>query len=672
MGELATGLATEGLTTERASSFTAAAERGGLQRSTSNQTPPGSGPGLMSGQPRKLVNHLRIGSWNIRTLNPEGKLDCLAREMERYKLSCLGLSETRMTGKGHMKMEDGAMIIISGTDRKKEFGVGMILTKDMSHSLLGYNPIDERILTVRLAGKPLNMTLIQVYAPTNQATEQEKESFYARLQQAYEEVPKQDICIFCGDFNAKIGEQAPIGQFAKGERNDNGERLVQFAQSHSLVAANALVARPLRRLYTWRSADGRHRNQIDYFLVPKRWRSSICKCRSYPGADADTDHTLVVLKFGLRLQKLRKPTCAPRWDYSEPERFQLELRNRFERLSNLESEENEPGVSEADRMWTYVREAIKSTARATLRTCQKAKYDPWISGETQKAIDEKRSLKRGGTLYREAKRKVRSLLRRDKQAQLDTICGRVEDLEKRGNSKDMFGTVRKLAKQACPQAKLIADEAGRTLTEDPDIMARWKRYCENLYSEGVEPSNAEEAELQSAETDSTKREWRKGFNNEPLPTYEEVERAFKSMKVGKAVGPDEVSAELLKLGGETVTRALHKIIVKVWETGKWPVDWCMSTFIPLFKKGDPSVCANYRTISLISHASKTLLKVILERMRAKVESEVAEEQAGFRPERGTHNHLCNLRLITERARARRLPLFICFIDFEKAFFCEKQ
>ena len=123
----------------------------------------------------------------------------------------------------------------------------------------------------------------------------------------------------------------------------------------------------------------------------------------------------------------------------------------------------------------------------------------------------------------------------------------------------------------------------------------------------------------------------------PIPTYEEVEKALKSMKSGKSVGPDEVSAELLKLGAESVICVMHRIVVGVWKTGKWPADWTMSTFVLLFKKGDPTVCANYRTISLISHSSKVLLKVILERMRSKVESETAEEQAGFQPGRGTHS-----------------------------------
>ena len=139
------------------------------------------------------------------------------------------------------------------------------------------------------------------------------------------------------------------------------------------------------------------------------------------------------------------------------------------------------------------------------------------------------------------------------------------------------------------------------------------------------------------------------------------------MKTGKAAGPDEVPAELLKLGCDTIPLVLHRIIQIIWETGKWPKDWTQSTFVPIFKKGDPTVCANYRTISLISHASKVILKVILERIRDKAEFEQSEEQAGFRPNRGTHSHLCSLRLITERPRARRQPLYLCFIDFEKAF-----
>jgi hypothetical protein len=151
----------------------------------------------------------------------------------------------------------------------------------------------------------------------------------------------------------------------------------------------------------------------------------------------------------------------------------------------------------------------------------------------------------------------------------------------------------------------------------------------------------------------TDQEWEKGSRisgpKEPCPTVEEVERSIGDLKPGKAVGPDDIPAELLKFGGKSVVKAMHRLIQIVWETGKWPN-------VPLFKKGDPTVCSNYRTISLISHASKVLLKIIHGRMRPKMEE---EEQAGFRLGRGTHNHLCSLRIIMEKARARRQPLYNC-------------
>jgi len=87
-----------------------------------------------------------------------------------------------------------------------------------------------------------------------------------------------------------------------------------------------------------------------------------------------------------------------------------------------------------------------------------------------------------------------------------------------------------------------------------------------------------------------------------------------------------VPAKLFKVGGETVLDRMHKICVAIWETGERPEEWTFSTFIPLPKKGDLKQCANYRTIALVSHASKILFRIILEMIRVKTETEIADEQ----------------------------------------------
>jgi len=103
---------------------------------------------------------------------------------------------------------------------------------------------------------------------------------------------------------------------------------------------------------------------------------------------------------------------------------------------------------------------------------------------------------------------------------------------------------------------------------------------------------------------------------------------------------------------------MHGICVVIWETGEWPEEWTFSTFIPLPKKDDLKKCANYRTIALVSHASKILLRIILERIRVKTETEIADEQAGFRQGRGTRDQITNLRILMHKAREHQQPLYV--------------
>ena len=116
---------------------------------------------------------------------------------------------------------------------------------------------------------------------------------------------------------------------------------------------------------------------------------------------------------------------------------------------------------------------------------------------------------------------------------------------------------------------------------------------------------------------------------EPPPLRSEVARAIHRTASRKATGPDEVPAELFKAGGDTVLDRMHRICVAIWETGERPEEWTFSTFIPLPKKGDLKQCANYRRTALVSHASKIHLRIILQRIQVKTETEIADKQAGF-------------------------------------------
>ena len=125
------------------------------------------------------------------------------------------------------------------------------------------------MISVCLQGKPCNITVIQVYAPTSNAEEADVEQFYEDLQDLLELTPQKDVLFIIGDWNVKVGSQETprvIGKFGLGVRNEAGQRLIEFCQENALVIANTLFQQHKRRLYTWTSPDGQHQNQTDYII----------------------------------------------------------------------------------------------------------------------------------------------------------------------------------------------------------------------------------------------------------------------------------------------------------------------------------------------------------------------------------------------------------------------
>ena len=111
---------------------------------------------------------------------------------------------------------------------------------------------------------------------------------------------------------------------------------------------------------------------------------------------------------------------------------------------------------------------------------------------------------------------------------------------------------------------------------------------------------------------------------------------------GKSAGVNNIPEELVQAGGEDVITTLTTIRNKIWQTGEWPKLWTQSLVITLPKKGNLQQCQNYQTLSLISHPSKVMLKIILNRLKPQAEKIITEEQASFRAGRSTTEQIFNL------------------------------
>ena len=136
-----------------------------------------------------------------------------------------------------------------------------MVNKRVRNAVLGCNLKNDKMISVRFQGKPFNIMVIQVYAPTSNAEEAEVEWFYEGLQDLLELTSKKDVLFIIGGWNAKVGSQETPGEtgkfeFGLGVRNEAGQRLIEFCQENALVIANTLFHKHKRKLYTWTSPDG--------------------------------------------------------------------------------------------------------------------------------------------------------------------------------------------------------------------------------------------------------------------------------------------------------------------------------------------------------------------------------------------------------------------------------
>ena len=130
----------------------------------------------------------------------------------------------------------------------------------------------------------------------------------------------------------------------------------------------------------------------------------------------------------------------------------------------------------------------------------------------------------------------------------------------------------------------------------------------------------------------------------------EVKWALESITTNKASGGDGMPVELFQILKDYALKVLHSIRQQIWRTQQWPQDWKRSVFIPIPKKGNAKECSNYRTIALISHTSKVILKILQARLQQHVNQELSDVQTGFIKSRGTRDQIAIICGIIEKAR----------------------
>ena len=621
----------------------------------------------------------KIATWNVRTLFQAGKTNIVANEMSKYNIDILGLTEVRWDNQGELKLQGGQQLLYSGHVTQQPIhthGVGLLLSKQAQKALISWEAHGPRLTEAlfRTQHKKIKLRIIVCYAPTNDASEEEKEDFYGQMDQILATAHRQsNIEIVMGDLNAKIGNQnngleRAMGTEGLGNINENGEKFAHFCLDHDLVIGGSLFPHKDIHKETWISPDGRTKNQIDHISISNRFRRSLLDVRSFRGADINSDHHLVIGKLRLKLKKMANKTPA-RTKYNlnalknEEVRnsFQIDVQNRFAALDSLEDES-------VEEKWEHFKATIKDAGRDTLGF-QRQTISPWITEVTLELIQNRRNVKNSilnteGARQAEAREEYRILsrnikrsLRSDKRRFIEKQAQEAENAAQTGNMSKVYKITKTLSgKKTGVTSPHIKNSEGILLTNPVNIEERWVQHFKTILNR---PPPVRTADIPPAQT-------RLNINCNS-PTLQEIKNAIKSLKNDKAAGPDGIPAELLKVNPDTTAEMLLPIFKKIWEEETFPEDLKNGHLSVLPKKGDLKDCNNYRGIMLMSAPGKILTKILLERMKNTVDAILRKNQAGFRSNRSCTDQIATLRIIIEQSTELNSPLYVHFLDYSKAF-----
>ncbi|KAJ8346757.1 hypothetical protein SKAU_G00281580 [Synaphobranchus kaupii] len=493
----------------------------------------------------------KIAIWNIRTMFESGKTVQVAQEMRNYNISLLGLGETRWLQAGQMRLSSGERVLYSGHTEDgapHTEGVALMLAPEAQRSLIGWEPVNSRIITAQFATQKENIKLniIQCYVPTNDAIEEKKDDFYDQLQGVLDRLRTKDVTILMGDFNAKTGAdnngyEDIMGTHGLGQMNENGERFADLCSLNQLVIGGSIF--PHKRIHkaTWRSPDHVTENQIDHLCISRKFRRSCQDVRVMRGADAASDHHLLLMTAKLRLKRHSTTrNTITRYDLrllrnQEVEKsFQISLRNRYQILQ----EQSEDMDGDIETQWQQSKKMWLDTCEEILGK-KTTKHKDWVSVETLQKLKERKEKKeklntsktrsakgRAQEEYTQANKEVKRSIRKDKRAHIDNLAQQAETAAAQGNMKDLYMITKKLAGRFQQTDKPVKDEQGNPITTTQDQRKRWAEHFKVVLNR---PAPEEPLDIPPADTVLP--------INYDKPSKAEIRKAIQALKTGKAAGP---------------------------------------------------------------------------------------------------------------------------------------
>lgn len=603
----------------------------------------------------------KFATLNVGSLT--GRSGELADTLRRRRIDVCSVQETRWSGDKSRDIGCGYKVIYNGSAKKRN-GVGIVVSERFRDAVAEVHRYNDRLMKVVLVAEGRRLHVFSAYAPQSGCTDQDKDEFWTLLDEKTSETSAEDVLVIAGDLNGHVGQTSNgnncHGGHGFGACNIDGERILEFANTHDLAITNTFFSKRVSHLATYYS--GNAMSQIDFVLVRKRDLKLVQDAKVVPSETTTTQHRPLICTMSVEPPKPRRP------DPSGPARIKWW---RFKEAENeMVGRLSLPPVNSVQQAWSEVKASVTAAARDVLGTTKpgRKKIDklPWLwTEDVRQAVREK---KRTFTAHRAARtvdswqayRLARSEAKKAVAAAKDA---HFKELYDKLDTRDGERCIYRLAKQRHRKTEDIEkfcginDHNGNLLSNTFQVTERWRTYFQEI---------------------STKE-----FPHPPIPDSapvagpvrsidkSEVADALQKMRPGKATGPDDMAVEVWRSklespGFQQPAAWLAEFFNQIIKEKEIPADWRSSITVPIWKKkGNPADCNNYRPIRLLSHTMKVFERIIDNRIREIVRLSV--NQTGFVKNCSTTDAIHAARLLFEKHREKKIHLHAAFLDLEKAF-----
>ena len=631
---------------------------------------------------QRLGKTTKFATLNIRGVKKPGLREEIDMWMAKNEIDILCLQETR-NNQNSRETRKNYTWFFSGEGGRKDYtaGVGMVIRNKFMQYIEDIVPINDRLMYLTIRGT-IETNIVCTYMPPAERQNLpdiltvEKDNAYEEIQKILDKKKNKGPMFICGDWNARLiyptteeeelifgkhtlhEDATAIDLFTAG-MNDNRERIIELAKIYNLVAMNTKFRKRPEKLATYRKiketegitnepiSKNTH-EQLDYWLVPNRWKNSVINMESDTNANIDSDHYPVVGTFKTKLKGIS--TLGKQ-------------RSRFEKCTEEEQEKMNKALAESNTInikeWlnTGTDNLPKEKPRDRFRKSK-------LSIETLRLIGERGKARKERNMEEFAK--LSKAYKKSRQEDRKKLV--IESISRDLDLRSRWLGIKELKSKYNPTPYHNVTKDG----EHIKLHDRAQKAAEYLSREQWGELSQEQKDLK----ETRKHKYRNNkitnyFSFEKYYTEEimmdELRDIVKQLKRRKAPGPDEIPTELIKEMNEENLDKILALLNTWWREENIEEEDLKARVVLIFKKGDSNKFENYRPISLLNTLYKIFAAILQRRISSTLDRHLQKTQYGFRKDRSTADAIHLIRRIIEYGESTNNKLHLLLLDWEKAF-----